>query len=344
MVVPQTMQAQRLHHPGPVASRPLTLEQMPVPRPGPGQALIRVEACGICRTDLHVVEGELECRRSPVILGHQVVGTVAVAGDETSARTGARVGVAWLHRTCGACGFCFRGDENLCDAPDFTGWTVDGGYAEYVLAPADFLYALPDGLSPLQAAPLLCAGIIGFRCLQHTSLDDRGWAGSRLGLYGFGAAGHICIQLARARGAEVYVCTRDRERHQTLAAELGASWVGGATDRPPVPLDASIIFAPTGELVPVALAALDKGGVLVLGGIHMSPVPEMPYELICGERCMRSVANNTREDGRRFLEEAARIPVTTHVTQFPLEDANEALIAPKNDGFRGAGVLVLNAR
>ena len=240
-----------------------------------------------------------------------------------------------------SCDHCRRGRENLCGSADFTGWTVDGGYAEYAVAPAAFTYKLPEGFDDLQAAPLLCAGIIGYRALRHTRIGERsgGWVGARLGIYGFGAAGHIVIQLARALGAEVYVSTRDRERHQELARELGATWTGGAREKPPLKLDAAIIFAPAGELVPVALAAIEKGGTLVLAGIHMSTIPAMDYKLLYGERMVRSVANNVRKDGRAFLTEAVRIPVRTHVETFPLSDANEALNALKNDAIRGAGVL-----
>jgi len=314
-----------------------------VPRPAAGEVLVRVTACGICRTDLHVVEGDLPVRKSPVTPGHQVVGRLEASGAGFPLPAGARVGIAWLRRTCGACRFCLTGRENLCDAPEFTGWTADGGFADYAVAPAGFVYELPEGFSDLEAAPLLCAGIIGFRALEATGLGraPSGWSGTRLGLYGFGAAGHVAIQIARGRGAEVFVMTRDRERHQALAAELGAAWVGGAADRPPVTLDAAVIFAPAGELVPVALAALDKGGTLVLGGIHMSDTPPISYELLYRERVVRSVANNTRDDGRAFLAEAARLPVRTHVRTFPLEEANEALVALKNDALRGAGVLVV---
>jgi propanol-preferring alcohol dehydrogenase len=253
-----------------------------------------------------------------------------------------RVGVAWVNRTCGKCEFCVAGRENLCDEAMFTGWTVDGGYAEYAVAPAAFTYRLPDNFNDMQAAPLLCAGIIGYRCLRLAGLSPNEWKGARLGLYGFGAAGHVCIQLARARGAEVYVCTRDRERHQALATELGATWVGDTFAQPPVKLDASIIFAPAGEIVPVALKAVRKGGALVLGGIHMSSIPSFDYSLIYGERMVRSVANNKRADGREFLVEAACIPVQTHVQTFPFDQANEALIALKSDAIRGAGVLVVD--
>jgi propanol-preferring alcohol dehydrogenase len=334
------MKACVLSAPAQVATQPLQLRDLPSPELSADEVRIAVSACAICRTDLHVVEGELPARRSPVIPGHQVVGRVIELGaDVTALSLGQRVGVAWLHRTCGVCRFCRNGRENLCESADFTGWTVDGGFATELKAPAAFTYALPDDLSDLAAAPLLCAGIIGYRALKLTGIDT--WAGARLGLYGFGAAGHIAIQVARGRGADVYVCTRDRERHQALASELGAAWVGGTVDTPPVRLDAAIIFAPAGEIVPAALAALDAGGTMVLGGIHMSPIPSFPYELIYRERAVRSVANNTRADGREFLAEAARLCVRTHVQSFPLIEANQALIALKNDAIRGAGVLVI---
>ncbi len=334
------MRAWILEEPAPATTRPLRVEDRPAPVAGPGQVVVRVRACGICRTDLHVVEGDLPVRRRPVVPGHQIVGEVAQCGPGVPAgRLGARVGVAWLHRACGACRFCQSGRENLCQAPDFTGWTVDGGFAELAVADDAFTYALPEGFGDLEAAPLLCAGIIGFRCLEHAGLAA--WPGAKLGLYGFGAAGHVAIQIARARGADVYVCTRDRARHETLARELGAVWTGGATERPPARLDAGIVFAPAGELVPVALSHLDEGGTLVLGGIHMTDLPSMPYELLYRERVVRSVANNTREDGRRFLAEAARVGVRTHVETFALDAANEALARLATDGIKGAGVLVV---
>ena len=330
-----------LNKPAPVSEHPLHLSEMALPAPSDDELLLRVAACGICRTDLHVVEGDLPVRRSPVIPGHQIVGTVAALGSRVDGfNIGDRVGVAWLSRTCGVCEFCVAGRENLCDEAMFTGWTVDGGYAEYVTAPAAFTYPLPDSFNNLEAAPLLCAGIIGYRCLRLTGLTVDEWKGARLGLYGFGAAGHVCIQLARARGADVYVCTRDRERHQALANDLGATWVGDTFAQPPVKLDASIVFAPAGEIVPVALKAIRKGGTVVLGGIHMSSIPSFDYSLIYGERMVRSVANNTRADGREFLLEAARIPVRTHIQTFSFAQANEALIALKSDSIRGAGVLV----
>ena len=346
------MKACVLKSPAPIDTRPLELKDLDAPTPRDDELLVRVIACSICRTDLHVVEGELPARRSPVIPGHQIVGRVAALGANVAEGNHAghalsidqRVGIAWLHRTCGVCRFCIAGRENLCERADFSGWTTDGGYAEYVVAPASFVYSLPQNFQDLQAAPLLCAGIIGYRSLRLTGIENQNWSGVRLGIYGFGAAGHVVIQLARARGSDVYVCTRDRERHQALASELGAKWVGGAQDKPPVKLDASIIFAPAGELVPVALQALDKGGVLVLGGIHMSPIRSFEYSLIYDERVLRSVANNTRADGREFLAEAASIPVHTHVQSFPLEEANDALMALKHDAIRGAGVLVVGEK
>ena len=335
------MRAWVLNKPAPVEEQPLVLTEAPKPEPERDEVLIRVSACGICRTDLHVVEGELAVRRPNVIPGHQIVGIVEEIGQGVNdLHVGQRVGVAWLNETCGNCRFCVSGRENLCENAEFTGWTRDGGYAEYVAAPASFVYPLPDGFDDIQAAPLLCAGIIGYRSLKLTNIKD--WKDARLGIYGFGAAGHVCIQVARARGANVYVATRDRERHQALAEELGAAWVGDTFDEPPVKLDAAIIFAPAGEIVPAALKALDKGGTLVLGGIHMSPIPEFSYDLLYSERIIRSVANNTRDDGREFLEEAARIPVKTSVQTFTFDQANEALVALKTDAIRGAGVIVID--
>jgi propanol-preferring alcohol dehydrogenase len=339
------MKAFLLHSPAPVDTRPLELAEIPLPEPEQDELLVRVHACGICRTDLHVVEGELAVRQSPIVPGHQIVGHVEKTGDDvTNFSQGECVGIAWLRRTCGVCRFCRSDRENLCAHASFTGWTHNGGFAEYAVVSSSFAYRLPDGFDDMQAAPLLCAGIIGYRALRLTELEERGgWSGARLGIYGFGAAGHVAIQIARSRGAEVYVATRDRERHQALATELGASWVGDAYDQPPVSLDAAIIFAPAGELVPTALKALDKGGALVLGGIHMSTIPAFDYPLIYGERVMRSVANNTRQDGEEFLEEAARIPVRTYVQPFPFGEVNDALIALKHDAIRGAGVIVVSS-
>jgi propanol-preferring alcohol dehydrogenase len=330
------MRAHVLRNPSPLSQHPLSLEERPEPVPGAGQVRVRVHACAACRTDLHVVTGDLPVRKTPLVPGHQVVGRIdALGSDVQGLALGQRVGVAWLHETCGRCRFCLRGAENLCDAAAFSGYTRDGGFAERMLARADFVYPLPDDLSDEQAAPLLCAGIIGYRCLRRTGLDS--FRGARLGIYGFGAAGHIAIQVARARGADVYVCTRERV-HRELAESLGARWTGGSVEQPPVPLDASIVFAPAGEIVPAALAQLDKGGKLVLGGIHMSDIPALPYALLYGERRLCSVANNTREDGRAFLAEAARVGVRTHVALFPFEALEEALEVLER-GVRGAAVL-----
>jgi propanol-preferring alcohol dehydrogenase len=324
-----------LRAPQPVERNPLEVAEVPVPQPGPGDVLVRVSACGVCRTDLHVTEGELEPRKSPIVPGHQVVGTVEATGaGETRFRRGDRVGIAWLHSTDGTCAYCRSGRENLCDNAAFTGWSVDGGYAEYALGAGQFVYALPEGFADLAAAPLLCAGIIGYRALRVSSIAR----GGRLGIYGFGAAGHVCIQVARHWGAEVYVMTRD-ERHRKLAAELGATWVGAAADAPPKKLDSAIIFAPAGELVISALEALDKGGTLALAGIHMSPIPPIDYRLLYQERLVRSVANNTRQDGEDFLRTAAEIPIHTEVQVYPLQEANRALNELKNDAIRGAAVL-----
>jgi propanol-preferring alcohol dehydrogenase len=335
------MRAWLLHKPAPIETNPLVLSEVPDPKPGPGEVLLRVHACAICRTDLHVVEGDLQQRVSPITPGHQVIGEVTAIGAGVTLSIGERRGVAWLQQTCHTCRFCRTGRENLCDAPALTGWTRPGGFAEYIVAPAETVYPIPVGFADLQAAPLLCAGIIGYRALCLTGLgypSDCG--GARLGLYGFGAAGHVVIQLALARGMEVFVMTRDIERHQRLAAELGARWVGRPTDQPPQRLDAAIIFAPAGELVAPAVRALDKGGTLVLGGIHMSPLPPLEYRWLFEERVIRSVTNNTWQDGHALLQEAARIPIRTSIQTFPFEDANQALAALRYDAIRGAGVLL----
>jgi alcohol dehydrogenase, propanol-preferring len=331
------MRAWILKRPAPVEQQPLALAEMPVPSPGEDEVLVRVTACGICRTDLHVIEGELPPRKPGVIAGHQVVGVIEQAGTRAAKyKPGTRVGIPWLHKTCGQCFYCRSGRENLCDAPEFTGYTNNGGFAEYMLAHQDFVYLLPDGFADLQAAPLLCAGIIGYRCLRLSGIA----AGGNLGIYGFGAAGHVCIQVARHWGVKVFVCTRE-EKHRNLAAELGAAWTGGTVAEPPERLDASIIFAPAGELVPPALKALRKGGALILGGIHMTPIPSFGYDLLYQERSIKSVANNTRQDGRDFLRVAAEIPVHTEVEVFPFQQANQALSALKHEGVRGAAVLKL---
>ncbi len=329
------MKACLLQVPAAIETNPLEYADVETPQPKSGEVLVRVRACGVCRTDLHVIEGELPPRKSPVIPGHQAVGIVEKQGENTRRfAIGDRVGVAWLHRTDGSCEYCRSGAENLCDNPMFTGYSVDGGYAEYIVAPEDFVYAIPARFPDEQTAPMLCAGIIGFRSLRLSGIK----AGGRLGFYGFGAAAHVAIQVARHWGVEVFASTRD-VRHQELALELGAMWAGGTFDEPPKKLDAAILFAPAGEIVPAALRALKKGGVLVLGGIHMSPIPSFEYQLLYQERVIRSVANNTRQDGEDFLRVAAEIPICTHVQIFPLAEANRALNALKNDGIPGAAVL-----
>jgi propanol-preferring alcohol dehydrogenase len=329
------MKASILHSPGQVETNPLDYADAPKPQPAAGEILVRVEVCGVCRTDLHVVEGELPPRKSPVIPGHQIVGVVEALGEGARRfQPGARVGIAWLHHTDQTCEYCRAGMENLCDHPDFTGYTVNGGYTEYALAAEDFAYPLSDSIPSQQAAPLLCAGIIGFRCLRLSGIKR----GGRLAFYGFGAAAHVAIQVARHWGVEVYAATRGAN-HQKLALELGAVWAGEAAAEPPAKLDAAIVFAPAGELVPPALRALKKGGVLVLGGIHMSPIPSFDYDLLYGERVIRSVANNTRQDGEDFLRLAAEIPVRTQTTLYPLRDANRALNDLKSDRVNGAAVL-----
>jgi len=329
------MKACLLRSPAHVETNPLEFTDVPDPIASGDQVLVRVAACGVCRTDLHVVEGELPPRKSPVSPGHQVVGLIEKAGEAASRfHIGDRVGVPWLHRTCGVCDYCRAGKENLCDSPTFTGYVVDGGYAEYILAPEAFVYPIPEGLTDLHAAPLLCAGIIGFRSLRLSGIE----AGGKLGIYGFGAAAHLAIQVAHHWNVAVYAMTRDA-RHQKLALEMGAVWAGGTVDEPPEKLDAAIVFAPAGEIVPAALKALKKGGTVALGGIHMSPIPPLDYNLLYHERVLRSVANNTRQDGEDFLRLAAEIPIHTETEVFPLRDANRALNSLKNDAIRGAAVL-----
>ncbi len=446
-----TMRAMRLVEPRAISRRPLHLVEVPIPRPGPGEVLIKVHACGVCHTDLHTVEGDLEPHRESVIPGHQIVGEIVGFGDWPGGdrpdypaadgrplQLGERVGVPWLWRACGRCRFCRRGQENLCEQALFTGWDVDGGYAEYHVAAADFIYRLPQEMDHLAVAPLLCAGIIGYRCLRltgvvgkgvrlpahvpadqgspsgriqgdgpdtqgmpaterlhpdhrpqggvgpvevfdaaralgATSAPERGGPVGRLGLYGFGAAAHICLQIAVWRGWEVYVFTRS-EGHRELARRLGAVWAGGAGDAPGAPpashvtretrrgqlslvesnaraidrapadiaLDAAIIFAPVGELALEALRDVDKGGIVALGGIYSSPIPPLDYGLIYDERVLRSVANSTRADALELLRDAAAVPVRTEVETFPLEDANEALAALKESRIQGAAVLDLS--
>jgi propanol-preferring alcohol dehydrogenase len=306
------------------AREPLRAEELPVPQPAPGQVLLRVRACGVCRTDLHVVDGELTRPKLPLVIGHQIVG---------EAEDGRRLGVPWLGWTCGECRYCTSGRENLCDRARFTGYDLDGGYAEWAVADERFCFPLSDGFGDLDAAPLLCAGLIGFRSLRMCG------DAQRLGLYGFGAAAHIVAQVALWEGRRVFAVTRPGDDDaQAFARSLGAEWAG--SDAPPEELDAAIIFAPVGELVPPALRAVGKGGVVVCGGIHMSDLPSFPYELLWGERVLRSVANLTRHDGEEFLALAPRVPIRTEVETFPLAQANEALAKLRSGGVRGALVVV----
>lgn len=330
------MRAMVLDRTAPAETAPLAPRDVPIPEPGPGDVRLRVAACGVCRTDLHVVEGDLPQVRRPLVPGHQIVGVVDAAGPGVaSPAVGERAGVAWLQGTCGACRFCGTGRENLCETPRFTGWHADGGFAEFAVAPARWTYPLPAAMSDEQAAPLLCAGIIGYRALR---LADAG-RGARLGLYGFGASAHIAIQLARHRGCEVYVASL-RENHREHARRLGAVWTGAADALPPERLDAAIVFAPAGEIVPAALRALDRGGRCVCAGIHMSPIPRIDYDTeLFGERVLRSVTANTREDGDEFLREAVAADVRTDVVPYPLAEANRALADLKAGRFDGAAVL-----
>lgn len=325
------MQAIVLTEPG----QPLELRDLPVPTPGPDEVLIRVEACAVCRTDLHIVDGELPAPRLPLIPGHQIVGTVEQLGERVTRWTiGQRVGVPWLGWTCGSCRFCREGRENLCDQAQFTGYTRPGGFAEYTVADQRFCFALPAHEQATAVAPLLCAGLIGYRALRLAG------EGERLGIYGFGAAAHLITQVARWQGRQVFAFTRPGDMEgQRFARELGAVWAGDSTDLPPTPLDAAIIFAPVGELVPQALRAVAKGGVVVCGGIHMSPIPAFPYDLLWGERVVRSVANLTREDGEAFLQIAPQVPVQTTVEVFPLAELNAALYALRQGTIHGAAVI-----
>jgi propanol-preferring alcohol dehydrogenase len=327
------MRAMLLDAPG----RPLRLAEVPAPTPGPGQVRLRVSACGVCRTDLHVADGELREAKLPLVLGHQIVGSVDALGPGVSApAVGERVGVPWLGWTCGECRPCRRGRENLCDRARFTGYQIDGGFAEAAVADARYCFRLPEGPSDLDAAPLLCAGLIGYRAFVMTGDAER------IGLYGFGAAAHIVIQLARHQGRRVFAFTREGDAAaQRFALGLGAEWAGGSLETPPEELDAAILFAPAGELVPLALRAVGKGGVVVCAGIHMSDIPSFPYRILWEERVVRSVANLTRRDGEEFLALAPRVPVRTEVRPFPLESANQALAALREGRITGAAALLL---
>jgi propanol-preferring alcohol dehydrogenase len=329
------VRAQVLRAPAPVARRPLELVERPEPEPGPREVRVRVHACGCCRTDLHVVEGDLELPHLPVVPGHQVVGHVEALGPGcTRLRLGDRVGVAWLHWTDGVCGYCRRGEENLCEHATFTGWTVDGGYADAVTVAEDFAVTLPEALDDLEAAPLLCAGVIGYRALRRAEVQP----GDRVALFGFGASAHLSIQVLHHWGCDVVVLTRG-ETHRALARELGASFVGDAADLPPEPCDRAVVFAPAGELVPVALDSVRPGGTVSLAGIHMSDIPSFEYRRLWRERTLRSVANMTRRDAEEFMAIAAQARVRAQCTVYPLEDANDALAAIRGDEVRGAAVL-----
>lgn len=320
----------------PMADRPLEASELPSPVPARGELLVRVHVCAVCRTDLHVIEGDLPTRRLPVVPGHQIVGTVEALGEGcVRFARGDRVGVAWLRHTCGECGYCRRGDENLCRLSRYTGYHADGGYAEHAVVPEDFAYAIPATFSDEHAAPLLCAGIIGYRALERCNLPR----GGRLGLYGFGSSAHVVLQIARHRGADVYVATRGAG-HRALAESMGACWVGETFEQPRVALDAAIVFAPAGLVVPAALRAIGAGGTVVLAGIHMTPIPEMDYaSCLFHEKNLRSVEAATRADGEALLAEAAEIPIRPAVTVYPLRDANDALVALAEDRIDGTGLL-----
>ena len=329
------MRAAVLTNPQPVGNRPLEIRQVPAPELSPVHVLLRVRACGVCRTDLHIVEGELPPVRPDIIPGHQIVGEIA-GGGTPELPPGTRVGVSWMGGIDGTCHYCRHGWENLCDSPTFTGYSVNGGYAEYALARADFVFPLPRLLGDLDAAPLLCAGIIGFRSLRVAGVEP----GDRVGLFGFGASAHLAIAVLRAWKCDVYVATRGAS-HRALAETLGAAWVGGERDQPPVPLDRAVTFAPSGDVVIAALSSLRKGGVVAINAIHLDRIPQFDYDkLLWGERQIRSVANMTRADARDFLKLAAEIGLKPKVTSFPLEQANEALLAVKNDAIDGAAVIV----
>jgi alcohol dehydrogenase, propanol-preferring len=320
------------------AGQPLQLAELPIPEPQPQQVLLNVHACGVCRTDLHIVDGELERPKLPLVLGHQIIGTVVKTGEQAQKYpAGTRVGVPWLGHTCNCCRYCLAGKENLCDRALFTGYNLNGGFAEYTVADESFCFPIPQGFPNLQAAPLLCAGLIGYRSYRLT--EDA----KHIGFYGFGAAAHILIQVANYHGKQVYAFSRLGDTQgQKFALDLGAFWAGSSEDLPPEKLDAAIIFAPAGNLVPAALKAVAKGGIVVCAGIHMSDIPSFPYQILWEERVLRSVANLTRRDGEEFLTLAPKIPIQTKVTAFPLIQANEALNALRAGKINGAAVLVID--
>lgn len=333
--MPARMRAMVLEEVG----EPLELKEVLVPEPGPSQVLIRVKACGVCHTDLHIVDQELTNPKLPLIPGHEIVGTIVRVGESvTGLKLGARVGVPWMGYTCGECRFCRRGQENLCENARFTGYTIDGGFAEFTVADARFVFPIPEPYGDAEAAPLLCAGLIGYRAYRLA-----GEGIERLGIYGFGAAAHIIAQIAEHQGVQIYAFTRPGDREsQRFARQLGAAWAGSSTESPPERLDAAIIFAPVGSLVPAALKAIYKGGRVVCGGIHMSDIPSFPYHILWGERMVCSVANLTREDGERLLEVAPKVPVKTEIQRYPLEAANEALDRMRGGKLQGAAVLVMS--
>jgi alcohol dehydrogenase, propanol-preferring len=330
------MQAWAVDHPAPISTGPLVAGHRPRPVPGPGEVLVQVTSCGVCRTDLHLAEGDLAPRRPGTVPGHQVVGRVVAGGpDQDRFEAGARVGIAWLRGTCGRCRWCRSGAENLCPASTYTGWDVDGGFAEYAVAPAAFAYRLPEEPPDRVLAPLLCAGIIGYRALRRAQLPP----GGRLGLYGFGSSAHITAQIARAQGAELYVVTRG-ERGAGLARSLGAVWAGAPGESPPVPLDSAIVFAPAGELVPLALASVGRGGTVALAGIHMSPVPALDYDRhLFQEKTLTSVAANTRADGEELLRLAPQLGVAVHVSEYSFADVDRALSDLAGGGLSGSAVI-----
>lgn len=317
-------------------NKPLELSKIPVPTPGPGQVLIKIAACGVCRTDLHIVDGELPSPHLPLVLGHQIVGHIVTVGTQVkSLKIGSRVGVPWLGGACFACIYCTSGHENLCDKALYTGYQINGGYAEYCVADSRFIFPLPDVYSDIEAAPLLCAGMIGFRCLRMTE------GAKKIGFYGFGSAAHLLAQVVNFQGGEVYAFTRTgSEKDRERCKKMGASWTGSSETPPPVQLDAAIIFAPVGPLVPYALKAVKKGGIVVCGGIHMSDIPSFPYQLLWEERVLRSVANLTRQDGKEFLNLAPKIPIITKPVPFPLEKAGQALVDLRHGQLDGTAVLI----
>lgn len=332
-----TMRAWTFDAPAPIDRVTLRLDERPRPQPGPDEVVVKVRACGVCRTDLHLVEGDLSPRHVGTTPGHQIVGEVVARGsDATRFAVGDRVGGAWLRSTCGGCRWCRSGRENLCPDSTYTGWDADGGFAEYAAIPAPYAYRIPDGHSDQQAAPLLCAGIIGYRALRRAQLPP----GGRLGIFGFGSSAHITAQIALAEGAELYVCSRG-ERGRALAAELGAAFVGGAEDRPPVPLDAAIVFAPAGSVVPVALESVGRGGTVAVAGVHLTDLPPLTYERhLFYERDLRSVTSNTRRDGEELLDIAARVGVRAHITSYPFDTLDRALTDLAAGSFSGSAVLL----